>query len=62
MLRYLIGDDIFFEILNEFLHIKKELPNNQVSSNDFIEFVHKKYGKNIDWFLKYICLKKNTLF
>ena len=34
MLRYLIGDEIFFEILNEFPHIEKELPNNQVSSND----------------------------
>ena len=52
MLRYLIGDEIFFEILNEFPHIKKELPNNQVSSNDFVEFVHKKHGKNIDWFFK----------
>ena len=58
MLRYLIGDEIFFEILNEFPHIKKELPNNQVSSNDFVEFVHKKYGKNIDWFFKVYLFEK----
>ena len=45
MLRYLIGDEIFFEILNEFPHIKKELPNNQVSSNDFVDLFIKNMVK-----------------
>ena len=30
MLRYVIGDDYFFKIIDEFLHSKKQSPNNQV--------------------------------
>ena len=59
MLRYLIGDIIFFEILNEFLHAKKELPNNQVTTNDFINLVSKKTGKDLDWFFKTYLYEKD---
>jgi len=52
MLRYLIGDVIFFEVLYEFLHMKKQLPNNQVTTKDFIDLVHKKTEKNLDWFFR----------
>ncbi len=59
MLRYLIGDVVFFEVLKEFLHMKKQLPNNQVTTNDFINLVQKKTEKEIDWFFKtYLYEKK----
>ena len=59
MLRYLIGDIIFFETLNDFLHAKKELPNNQVTTNDFINLVSKKTGKDLDLFFKTYLYEKN---
>ena len=59
MLRYLLGDIKFFEILNEFLYIKKQLPNNQVNTKDFIELVHKKTKTNIDWFFRVYLYEKD---
>ena len=58
MLRYLIGDVVFFEILNEFLHMEKQLPNNQVTTNDFINLVHKKSKKKLDWFFRIYLYEK----
>jgi aminopeptidase N len=52
MLRYVIGDDYFFKIIDEFLHSKKQSPNNQVSTSDFINIVNKTIDANIDWFFQ----------
>jgi len=51
-LRYVIGDDYFFKIIDEFLHSKKQSPNNQVSTSDFINIVNKTIDANIDWFFQ----------
>ena len=59
MLRYLIGDDKFFEILSEFLYSKKQLPNNQVTTKDFIDLVHLKTESKIDWFFKTYLYEKD---
>ena len=59
MLRYLIGDDKFFEILSEFLYSKKQLPNNQVTTKDFIDLVHLKIENKIDWFFKSYLYEKD---
>ncbi len=32
--------------------MKKQLPNNQVTTNDFITLVHQNTEKNIDWFFR----------
>ena len=60
MLRYLIGDIKFLEILDEFLYKKKQLPNNQVTTKDFIDLVHKKIGTNIDWFFRVYLYEKDN--
>jgi len=52
MLRYLVGDEDFFKILEDLLHSKKQLPNNQVTTSDFIDIVHSVIETNIDWFFK----------
>ena len=52
MLRYLVGDEDFFKILEDLLHSKKHLPNNQVTTSDFIDIVHNVIETNIDWFFK----------
>ena len=52
MLRYLVGDEDFFKILEDLLHSKKQLPNNQVTTSDFIDIVHNVIETNIDWFFK----------
>ena len=52
MLRYLVGDEKFFKILKELLHSKKDLPNNQITTSDFIDIVHSVIETNIDWFFK----------
>ena len=52
MLRYLVGDEKFFKILKELLHSKKDLPNNQITTSDFIDIVHNVIETNIDWFFK----------
>jgi aminopeptidase N len=52
MLRYLVGDESFFKILKDLLHSKKHLPNNQITTSDFIDIVHNEIGTNIDWFFK----------
>ena len=59
MLRYLIGDEKFFEILSEFLYSKKNLPNNQVTTKDFIDLVHLKIENKIDWFFKTYLYEKD---
>ena len=39
-------------ILKELLHSKKDLPNNQITTSDFIDIVHNVIETNIDWFFK----------
>ena len=50
MLRYLIGFKALKEILKEFLHMPKKLPNNQTSTKEFIHLIHKSIGTEINWF------------
>ncbi|MBT3502859.1 MAG: M1 family metallopeptidase [Candidatus Marinimicrobia bacterium] len=49
-LRYLIGDDIMFASLKEFISMSKDKSHNQTSTAEFISLIHKNYGKNIQWF------------
>ena len=59
MLRFLIGEISLLEILKEFVNMKKDLPHNQVSTQDFIDLVHSKTGTNLDWFFKVYLYEKD---
>ena len=52
MLRYLIGYDILKGSLREFLHMPKELPDNQTSTSEFISLINENAGQDLDWFFK----------
>ena len=49
-LRYLVGDEVLRESLKEFIHMPKELPQNQTSTKEFISLIHENSGDNIQWF------------
>ena len=49
-LRYLVGDKVLRESLKEFIHMPKELPQNQTSTREFISLIHENAGENIQWF------------
>ena len=59
MLRFLIGDEVFFKTLREFLHIKKDLKNNQVTTQDFINLVNKNTKEDLNWFFKVYLYEKD---
>ena len=52
MLRYLIGYDVLKGSLREFLHMPKELPDNQTSTSEFISLINENTGQDLDWFFK----------
>ena len=49
-LRYLIGDDIFKSSVKEFLHMPKNLPNNQTTTEEFISLIEENTNKRLNWF------------
>ena len=49
-LRYLIGDEVFKSSLKEFLHMPKDLPNNQTSTEEFISLIEENAGVDLKWF------------
>ena len=51
-LRYLIGDKVFKSSIKEFLHMPKELPNNQTSTDEFISLIEENTGLDLSWFFK----------
>ena len=51
-LRYLIGDKVFKSSIKEFLHMPKELPNNQTSTDEFISLIEENTGLDLGWFFK----------
>ena len=49
-LRYLIGDGIFKSSVKEFLHMPKNLPNNQTTTEEFISLIEENTNKRLNWF------------
>ena len=49
MLRYVLGDDVFFRTLKHFLH---EYAFEPVDTHDFMKSVKNVSGKEMDWFFK----------
>ena len=49
-LRYLIGDEIFLSSIKEFLHMPKDLPNNQTSTEEFISLIEENTSRDLMWF------------
>lgn len=49
MLRYILGDDTFFNVLSAFLHRHEFQP---VTTQDFMKCVKDISGKNMDWFFE----------
>ena len=56
-LRYLIGDEILEQSLKEFIHMPKELPHNQTSTEEFISLMLENTGENIRWFFDHYLYK-----
>ncbi len=54
MLRYQLGDDVFFKVLNQFLH---KFEFQAVETKDFMETVNEVTGKNMDWFFDQFIFK-----
>ena len=50
-LRWLVGDDVFFEALRQFANHPAN-PYRLVSTEDFVALVHQLSGRDIDWFWK----------
>src|SRR5690606_12302880 len=54
-LRYLLGDDIFFPMLQDFLSDEKYIYHNLVSTKDFTDFAQQYSGRDLkDFFQLYL--------
>ncbi len=58
MLRYLIGKDVLWDSLKEFLYMPKELPNNQTSSDEFISLIEENSSEDLNWFFSQYLFKE----
>ena len=59
-IRYIIGKEILWESLKEFLNMPKELENNQTTTKEFISLLNENSNTNLEWvFNQY--MKKNDL-
>ena len=50
MLRYLIGKQILWGSLKEFVNMPKDLKGNQTTTKEFISLINENSGRNLDWF------------
>tara|TARA_Y100001968_G_scaffold317406_1_gene346371 strand:- start:504 stop:2120 length:1617 start_codon:yes stop_codon:yes gene_type:complete len=58
MLRYLIGRDVLWETLKEYIAMPKELPDNQTSTKEFISLINENTERDLGWFFnQYLYLK-----
>jgi hypothetical protein len=51
MLRHIVGDDIFFDILYNFAQ-KPELRYGNITTSDFQQICEQKFGTEMDWFFE----------
>jgi len=59
ILRYLVGRDILWKTLNEFLYMPKELPMNQTSTDEFLSLINENTKKDLRWvFDQYLSSKE----
>ena len=49
MIRYLIGKEVLWSSLKEYLYMPKELGDNQSSTEEFISLINENSGMNISW-------------
>ena len=49
MIRYLIGKEVLWPSLKEYLYMPKELVDNQSSTEEFISLINENSGMNISW-------------
>ena len=59
MLRYLIGAETLSLILSEFISVKKRLPHNQATTQDFIDLVHSHTNLDLNWFFNLYLYQTN---
>ena len=52
MLRGLVGKELLWSTLYEYISMPKEHENNQTSTNEFIKLINNNSGKELDWFFQ----------
>ena len=48
-IRYIIGKEVLWESLKEFLNMPKELENNQTTTKEFISLLNENCNTNLEW-------------
>ena len=57
MVRYLIGKEVLWSSLKEYLYMPKELVDNQTNTEEFISLINENSGMNISWLFKQFLYK-----
>ena len=52
MLRELVGKELLWSTLYEYISMPKEYENNQTSTNEFIKLINNNSGKELGWFFQ----------
>ena len=52
MVRYVIGKELLWQSLKEYLDMPKELNDNQTTTEEFISLINENYGSDITWIAK----------
>ena len=62
-IRYIIGKELLWESLKEFLSMPKELENNQTTTKEFISLLNENSNTDLEWvFNQYILLSDVPTF
>lgn len=59
MIRYLVGKEVLWNSLKEFLHMPKDFVNNQTNTKEFISLINENSGQDLNWFFEQYFYKES---